>query len=95
MCGKAVGTILKVVGTAASLATGNPMFATIGNTAGGAVSASAEKKKAKAAASAASSALASQQAAIKVEAEKKRKARLPVDVVSQTGGQGLGGTLGS
>lgn len=90
MCGG--GGFLQVLGTVASVVTGNPIFSAVGNTVGGKVSASSEKKKASAAAANANAAVEAQRQQLAATAEKKRKARLPTETVFSQ--QTTTGTLG-
>lgn len=69
---KSIGPILQVVGTVASVATGNPAFAMAGNAIGGQISA---KQSASAARQAASAQYESTQAALERQAEQDAKTR--------------------
>lgn len=89
--GAVIGTIIKVAGVAASAYTGNPMFAQAGNALGGAAGGSGGNSAKKAEAAAAATLEADRKKAAD-EAEKKRKARLPVDTVLSN--PSMAGTLG-
>jgi hypothetical protein len=86
------GNILKIAGIAASAFTGNPMFATLGNAAGGALNDKDNKSAAKKAENNAMAQLDNDRKKAADEAEKKRKARLPVDTVLSN--PQMAGTLG-
>lgn len=89
--GGIVGTIIKVAGTAASLYTGNPLYSQLGN-AGSALGGSSSGNSAKKAEAAAAATLEADRKKAADEAEKKRKARLPVDTVLSN--PSMAGTLG-
>ena len=79
--GGIVGSLIKVAGIAATAYTGNPLFSQLGSAGSALAGSGGAGNSAKKAEAAAAATLEADRKKAADEAEKKRKARLPVDTV--------------